>query len=155
MYNMLISFFIAALTCLGVGWLGSYVQQDGMTAWYPFLNRSPLTPPGYVFGIVWTILYLLMAYSISRVVHQPKDFGSVVFVIFAVQLFFNFMWSVAFFYYREPWVGLAIIVILEALIVAYIIYTFKIDIIASMCFVPYALWCGFATYLNFYIAWHN
>ncbi len=152
---MLISFFIAALTCLGVGWLGAYFQRGGLAEWYPFLEKSSLTPPGAVFGIVWTILYLLMALSISRIVHQQKDLSSTVFMLFAAQLFLNFMWSVVFFYFREPWLGMLIIILLEIMVVMYIIITFSIDIISSACFMPYAVWLGFASYLNFYIAWNN
>lgn len=71
--------------------------------------------------------------------------------LFCVQLLFNFAWSVAFFYFRSPLAGLVDILILDALVAAYVVQSRRASKAASALFVPYVLWLLFATYLNTYI----
>ena len=106
--------------------------------WYYSLNKAPLNPPGYIFGIVWPILYLLMAlvgYLNSNKIFKP----------FVIQLFLNGIWSWLFFAWHLPII--ALIDILFLIIVN--IYIFKeLKKGSKLMHLPYLIWLSFATYLN-------
>jgi len=106
--------------------------------WYYSLNKAPLNPPGYIFGIVWPILYLLMAlvgYLNSNKIFKP----------FVIQLFLNGIWSWLFFAWHLPII--ALIDILFLIIVN--IYIFKeLKRGSKLMHLPYLIWLSFATYLN-------
>lgn len=151
---------IPILICFAVGATASYFQSESITTWYPFLNKSPLTPPNIAFPIAWSILYICMGVSVGLILISDtlmkRYFLQSFFVqIFLVQLFFNFMWSISFFYLQSPVLGLINIVILLGAIIFYIIKTYRTARASAMLFIPYLLWVGFATYLNLYIVVNN
>ena len=146
---------IWVVVCFAVGLAASYFQNESLTMWYPLLRRSSITPPNIVFPIVWSILYFLMAVSaglVSGVAHERRG---VILVVFVVQLLLNFLWCITFFAMRNPLLGLIDILLLDAVVLFYIIITFKVNRLASLLFVPYIAWLAIATYLNAYIYLHN
>ncbi len=133
----------------------SYFTQLSVTTWYTTLNKSPLTPPGMWFGIVWTILYFLMACAATRIYQRTGTLRTHALRWWLVQLLFGFVWCVVFFGNREILAGLQVI-IANGLAVAMTIYLFyRIDRGAALMFVPLLLWLSFATYLNLFILQHN
>ncbi len=125
--------------------------------WYAQLTKPPLNPPSWVFGPVWTLLYLLMGISLylvwSRASRHP---GATLAVgVFAVQLVLNALWSPAFFGARSPGLGLIVIVPMVVLIAVTISLFGRISNVAGWLLVPYLAWVSFATYLNAAIWWLN
>ena len=124
--------------------------------WYKNLNKSKLSPPGYVFGIVWPILYTMMAISLSLVWNSKKCFPYCsAMTYFFIQLAFNLVWTTLFFKLKKPKLALMDIIV----ILIFTIITFnefiKINTTAAYLLVPYIIWLSFATYLNTYIVFNN
>ena len=148
----ILSFVIPVLLCFAMGVMGSYVQNTSMQEWYPTLQRSSLTPPNIVFPIAWSILYLLMGLSLG-VLLVRGDMSLV--RLWLIQLLVNFLWSVFFFSMRSPLAGLILILLLDVLVFAYLIYASSRSALAAWLWAPYMVWLLFATYLNGYIYLNN
>lgn len=141
---------LAAGPVLAAALLGNAATLPNIAPWYDRLAKPPLTPPNWVFGPAWTVLYVLIAFAFYRVLRLPPETpgrGRAI-ALFFVQLVFNAGWSFAFFGARNPAFGLAVILPMELLVVATIWAFRPLDRVAASCLVPYALWVAFATYLN-------
>ena len=139
-----IFFFVPLALILG-GLASSNTSTD---IWYQSLLKSDLNPPGYVFGIVWPILYLLMSVSAYRTFEVTKK-------LFLIQLFFNTIWSWLFFSFHMPVIALINIWLLIFLNITLLIQMIKIDKISGIIFIPYVVWLLFASYLNLFIVINN
>jgi len=140
------SVFIYVILALIIGGLASSNTADDV--WYQALNKSPLNPPGYVFGIVWPILYLLMSISAFRTFNETKN-------LFLIQLLFNALWSWLFFAFQMPFVALLNIWLLIYLNIKINLQMFYQDKLSGLLFIPYILWLFFASYLNLFIVLNN
>ena len=117
------------------------------------MQKPAITPPAIVFPVVWTILYVLMGLSLSLLIdRQPARW---LVVVWGVQLFCNFLWTILFFTCRSPLAGLVDILLLDVLVFVYLFKSYAVSRAASWLFVPYALWLLLATYLNAYIFFYN
>ena len=124
--------------------------------WYKSLKNSPLTPPDYVFGIVWPILYITMFIAFVLVAVSSKcKYVCFPLVIFLVGLFFNLIWSYLFFTLKQPVIAGIDLVIMYILNLLTLFYFYKITPIATYILIPYTLWITFALYLNMYIILNN
>ena len=128
----------------------SGILAGGSFSFYKEIVRPPFSPPGWIFPIVWIILYALMgisAYFIytSKATVRQKNFAL---AVYAIQLVVNFLWSIVFF--RLEMVGLSVIIILLLLllIVVMICVFYRIRPVAAYLNIPYLLWTAFASYLN-------
>ena len=121
------------------------INSDG---WYEELIKSPLNPPSYVFGIVWPILYVIMAFVSFRVADKIA-------LIFIIQLIFNAAWSWLFFYFHFPEVALIDIAILIYLNQRILLMINKESRILFYLYLPYLIWLFFAAFLNASIVWLN
>jgi benzodiazapine receptor len=129
--------------------LGGLSSSDAANdIWYLQLNKSTLNPPGYVFGIIWPILYLLMAVSAYRTFPRTVN-------LFYLQLFFNAIWSWLFFAFQLPLIALLCIWLLIFLNLKVNIDMYKYDKFASYLYTPYIIWLFFASYLNLFIVLNN
>ena len=140
------SVFIYVILALTIGGLASSNTADDI--WYQDLIKSPLNPPGYVFGIVWPILYLLMSISAFRTFNETKN-------LFLIQLLFNALWSWLFFAFQMPFVALLNIWLLIYLNIKLNLKMFNQDKLSGLLFIPYILWLFFASYLNLFIVLNN
>lgn len=122
--------------------------NTGTDTWYLGLVKSNLNPPGYVFGIVWPILYLLMGITIWRTYSVIKN-------LFYVQLFLNAIWSWLFFSFHLPLLALLDIWLLIFINLKILLLISKEDKLAAFLFAPYIIWLFFASYLNLYIVINN
>jgi len=135
--------------CLAVGALGGWVTADSVKTWYTTINKPSFTPPNWVFGPVWTVLYVLMGIAGWRVWCKARpDQLRVPLALFAVQLALNLAWSVVFFGAHRIGGAVVVIVGLEAAILATMVAFRRIDGLAALLLVPYALWVVFAAVLN-------
>ena len=139
---------------LGIGGLSAFFTMNSMDI-YQNINRPKLAPPGYIFPIVWTILYVLMgisSYLIHRSNHKNKETAL---IIYYCQVLINFSWPIFFFNYQNFLLALAILFILNILVIVLIKVTYSINHLASYLLIPYLIWILFALYLNFWIFIHN
>jgi translocator protein len=142
--------------CLMVGFLGSLVTTPSIaTGWYASLTKPFFAPPNWIFGPVWTLLFILMgvaAYLVSIEKNLEKK-GAL--LVFGLQLGFNFFWSFLFFYLRRPDWAFVEIVGLWLLIWQTRKRFVKITRLAGQLLIPYLVWVGFASLLNLTIAIFN
>ncbi len=146
LFNKRVSVFPLVFLALVLGGIAS--SNTSTDVWYQALNKSDLNPPGYVFGIVWPILYILMSVSAYRTF---TDTGRV----FFIQLVFNTAWSWMFFSFHMPLVALLNIWLLIYLNASLTLKMFKIDRLSAILYSPYVLWLLFASYLNLFIVLNN
>ncbi len=142
-------FLISLALPLAVGGLSALITKDNMDL-YSEIITPPLSPPGWVFPVVWTILYALMGVSLylvwsSNVAFYKKQRA---FTFFGIQLLLNFIWSPIFF--NERWFLLAFMVLVLLWIFTLLMITsfYKISKVAGLLQIPYIIWLSFAGYLN-------
>lgn len=135
------------------GLLGTIVTAPAIPGWYAALEKPALNPPSWVFGPVWTTLYVLMgiaAFLVWRKGLQEREVR-IALGVFVVQLVLNALWSFVFFGMQEPGLALINIATLWLAIVITGILFWRIERAAAYLLVPYLLWVSFASYLNYAI----
>ena len=132
---------------LGVGGLAALLS-GGMGQTYGDYLKPPLSPPGWVFGVVWPILYALMGYA-SFLVAQSEGCKIRAFVLYGAQLLVNFLWPIFFFRFEQIGVALALLAVLWVLVLLTIREFSELSDKAGDLLIPYILWLSFALYLNF------
>ncbi len=141
------------LICIAIplvsGSLSGLAIADNINSWYTTLNKPSFNPPDYLFGPVWSVLYILMGIGLYLILQTPKSaMRSKSIMLFAVQLILNLSWSFIFFNAQSPFAALVIIVILWITILMMMIYFHTISPLASYLQAPYLLWVSFASVLN-------
>lgn len=144
---------IAIIICEAVGIVSSLFTISSISTWYAALAKPSFTPPGWLFGPVWTILYFLMGVAVYLVYEKGIKKGSVrgAIGIFALQLALNFLWTAAFFGLRSISFGFAIIILLWLAIAATIIAFYRVRKSAAWLLIPYIAWVTIAMALNYLI----
>ena len=137
---------------IAVGSVLGFVTKGSVETWYPTLNRSPVTPPDFVFGITWSVLYAMIATS-GWLIWRAKPFAGLPMIkkLYIAQLVLNWSWTPIFFTCHLMGFALVCLTAILALVVTLVIKTYKPLTTASVLLIPYALWLSFAGYLNFYI----
>jgi len=147
----IIRFIFSILICLLAGFIGSIFTSRSVSTWYAALQKPAFNPPNWVFGPVWTTLFVLMGISLYLVWDKDvkkKEVKNALF-IFGVQLALNILWSLFFFGLQSPFLAFIEIIILWIAILATIIYFFRISKPAAYILIPYIFWVSFAAVLNF------
>ena len=121
---------------------------------YAALNQPPLAPPGWLFPVVWSVLYTSMGLSAWTVWKVPGSSRGAL-GAYALQLALNVLWTPVFFRLEQYWLAFGILIFLWITIVNMMLQFRKVRPIAALLQVPYLLWVTFAGYLNFMIAWRN
>ena len=132
---------------LTVGGLAALLS-GGMGEMYQSYIRPPLAPPGWVFGVVWPILYGLMGYA-SYLMTQSTGDKKKAWILYALQLFVNFLWPILFFRFGQVGFALVLLVVLWVLVLLTIREFSEFSERAGDLLIPYILWLSFALYLNF------
>lgn len=141
---------ISILVCEGVGISGTPFTLSAIPTWYVGLEKPFFSPPNWIFGPVWTILYLLMGISfyLLWVRGFKKKAVRYASVLFGIQLLLNLLWTPLFFGLRSPLLGLIDIVLLLVVLIFTITKIYTISKTAAYLLIPYLLWVSFATMLN-------
>lgn len=134
---------------LGVGGLSALLTRDAMGD-FGALNQPPLSPPGWLFPVVWTVLYILMGLSSYLVLTSGKASLQAL-KVYGAQLAVNFFWSIIFFNLGWYLFSFLWLILLLALITAAILLFCRASRAAAYLLVPYLLWVAFAGYLNLFI----
>ncbi|MFH0961267.1 MAG: tryptophan-rich sensory protein [archaeon] len=140
---------LSILICLAAGLIGGIFTASSVGSWYISLNKPDFTPPSWVFGPVWTILYVLMGISLHLAIKRGANKKAL--LIFCVQLILNILWSFCFFGLRSPALALFCIFLLWLAILFSILEFRKFSRIAAYLLIPYIVWVSFAGALNFAI----
>jgi len=135
------------LVCLVTGGLGGWVTAQSVTDWYPTLVKPSWNPPNWIFGPVWTALYLMMAVAAWLVWRSDGNIRGAM-ILFFSQLALNFAWSFLFFGARSPWLGLMDIAMLWLALIITVIAFFQKSAAAGLLMLPYLAWVSFAAILN-------
>ncbi len=145
-------FVIGILIPVGVGILSALLTMGSMDI-YSDINTPALAPPGILFPIVWTVLYILMGVSSTLVYTSDASQADKnrALIVYGLQLVFNFFWSILFFNKRVFLFSFIWLVVLWLLIIAMIVTFRKVNKTAAWLQVPYLIWVIFAGYLNFAI----
>jgi translocator protein len=132
---------------------GELATFPNLAPWYAGLAKPAFNPPNWIFGPVWTVLYLLMAFALWRVLRLPGRTLArrLALTLFFLQLALNVGWSFMFFSFRSPMLGMLNIVPQWILIVATTAGFYRLDRIAALCLLPLVGWVAFAAVLNFTI----
>lgn len=146
----LISLLIILALTFAAGGIGSYFTFPSIPTWYADLVKGPLNPPNWVFGPVWTTLYVLMSIAAWRIWKKREiKGGKRAFALYVAHLFLNAYWSIAFFTLHDLPQAFAVLLVLWISILAMVIWFFKIDRAAGILMLPYLAWVTFAGYLNY------
>ena len=133
-----------------VGGFSGWLTREGAKLYRTTIIKPPLSPPGIVFPIVWSILFALMGVGAARIYLSPaSNARSRALGIFLLQLAFNFFWSIIFFNLQSFGLALLWLVALWTLILWMIKNFHTIDPLSAWLQIPYLLWVTFAAYLNF------
>ncbi|WP_445384021.1 TspO/MBR family protein [Robiginitalea sp. IMCC44478] len=144
---------IAVMVCLLIGFLSGFATQSSVDTWYAGLNKPTFNPPNWIFGPVWTVLYILMGVAAGLV--WSRGFHHIwvktALYYFGFQLLFNAAWSIVFFGMQDP--GWALVILLALIVlIGFTIKWFRIvNRLSAYLMLPYLLWVIFAGILNYKI----
>ena len=153
MFKNILKLIICLIVPMLVGGISGVATVAGIKDWYVHLNKPFFNPPNYLFGPVWSILYLLMGVSLFMILQSKSITKKKAISIFFVQLFLNFWWSFLFFKFQLLGISLIEIVLMWLSILWMIIEFKKINKTAAYLQIPYLAWVTFASLLNLAI-WH-
>ena len=142
---------IAVVLCLMIGFLSSIATQTSIDTWYTTLKKPSFTPPNWIFGPVWIVLYILMGIAAGIVWSKGlyHKWVKIALYHFGFQLLLNAGWSIFFFGLRNPLIALMDIIALFILLLFTIKWFQVVNSTAAYLLIPYAIWVAFAVALNF------
>ena len=144
-----ITFVLFIALCFIIEIVGSIWTKETVSTWYPTLVKPSWTPPNWLFGPVWTCLYIMIAIS-GWLIYKTEDSRqrSIALALYGCQLALNFSWSFLFYSLGNPALGLIDIILLCFLIILTIINSWPVRRLASILLIPYLVWVMYATSLN-------
>jgi len=142
---------------LAIGGFSGFLTANEVNGdWFNSLVKPSFNPPNYLFGPVWSTLYLLMGVSLFMAVKEVGgELRTNAILLFCIQIFLNFWWSIFFFRFQRPDVALVEIIVMWFSILAMIFALHKVKPLAAYLQIPYLLWVSFATALNASFWWLN
>jgi benzodiazapine receptor len=141
-----------ALTCLGLGTASGLSTVGGDSEWYQSLRKPPGTPPSWVFGPVWSVLYLMMGVVVGRLIHR-RAWQAV--AVFGIQMVLNLAWTPVFFGIKDSVVALVILAAMWLGLLSTVLLARDADRISAWLLIPYLAWVSYAGYLNAGFLWLN
>ena len=149
-------YLIGIVSAEAVGGLSALLSRNAMSAFGQSVQQPPLSPPKILFPIVWSILYALMGFSVTRIwLSPPSAQRSKGLNLYVAQLIVNFFWSLIFFNAQAFGFAFLWLLLLFVLVVLMILSFRKTDKLAAWLQIPYLLWLLFAAYLNFGVWYLN
>jgi tryptophan-rich sensory protein len=146
--NKGIKLSLSIILPLLVGGISGYYTASNITSWYVYLSKPSFNPPNYLFGPVWTTLYVLMGISFFMILNSTHPEKKKLIGIYLFQLILNFLWSFIFFNFHALGIAAIEIVTLWISILIMIMMFYKVNKWAALINIPYLLWVSFASVLN-------
>lgn len=146
-----IKILVCVAICLILGFVSGMFTTDSINGWYQTINKPSWNPPNWLFGPVWTLLYILMGIAVALIWHSNSHKKRTAILFFIVQFALNIFWSYIFFYQKNIIGALAEMIIMLCLIIITMYLFFKIDKKAGWLMMPYIYWVSFATFLTYTI----
>ena len=146
--NKILSFLLFALVTFSASLIGGLATISFKEPWYSLLIKPSFNPPDWIFGPVWTTLYLMMTIAIWNFWHNKNRNMNTVYIYF-IHLITNTTWSIVFFVFHNMAMALIVLIILIALIINLILRFKPVTMTSVYLMIPYLLWCCFALILNF------
>ena len=146
--NKILSFLLFALVTFSASLIGGLATIGFKEPWYSLLIKPSFNPPDWIFGPVWTTLYLMMSIAIWNFWHNKNRNMNTVYIYF-IHLIINTTWSIVFFVFHNMVMALIVLIILIALIINLILRFKPVTMTSVYLMIPYLLWCCFALILNF------
>jgi len=135
-----------------LGFASGWLSNSGFgNPWFDALAKPSFMPPGWAFGVAWTILYILMGIAVAQVIAADTPLRRLALHLFAIQLVLNLLWSPIFFAFHRSDIALVTIVVLTIFVAATILLFWRVRRSAALLMLPYLAWLLFATALNFAI----
>ena len=141
---------LAIIAVAGASVIAQLATYPNLVPWHAGLVKPSFNPPNWIFGPVWTTLYVLMAFAVWRILRLPEVSGArpLALTLFFIQLALNAAWSWMFFGANNTLLGVINIIPQFLIILATVVVFHRLDRIAAWCLVPLAAWVAFATVLN-------
>ena len=148
----IVALIISILLAQGIGFLSGFLSMSGSSTYENF-NKPFFSPPGWIFPVVWTILFFLMAVAAYRIWMVGKSGGDVkkALLLYSIQLFLNFLWSIIFFRFRLYAIAFLELLLLLVFILLTTFEFYRIDKPSAYLMIPYIAWVSFAGVLNYAI----
>jgi translocator protein len=140
---------ISILIPLALGGIAGYATSQNIPTWYVTLNKPFFTPPNYLFGPIWTSLFIMMGIACYLIWKSQHENKSKALTIYVIQLTLNFSWSFVFFQFHQLALAFAVIICMWLSILTTILFFRKINKVAAWLLIPYILWVSYASALNF------
>jgi len=161
-YSLLMLWVVSFIV---IGYILGLLTKNSVNSWYLTLNRSPLTPPNYLFSVVWTTLYIMIAIS-GWVIWKTKALSlysnkntdntlKKIKIFYIAQIVLNWSWTPLFFTYHFIYLSLICLIAIAILVSMIILKSYKTITVVSLLMIPYFLWLLFAGYLNLYICLYS
>jgi translocator protein len=137
--------------------IGSYFTGPGASSdWYENLNKAPWTPPGFVFGLAWSVIMICFSFFMANLTGNRRVIPLNIFItVYALQWIFNVLWNPLFFNFQLPVIALADIIILTIIVTWFLYAGFRFSFSNGFLVLPYFIWLLIATSLNAYIVLNN
>lgn len=143
---------VSLVISLGTGTISGLITRADTKEVFSSIEKAPLTPPGIAFPIVWTILFFLMGVSAYMIWDGKCKYKKVSLGIYALQLVFNFLWSIIFFKFEQFDIAFTWLILLWLMVIAMTVLFYLCNKKAGLLQIPYIVWLTFAAYLNFAIS---
>lgn len=139
-----------------LGAIAGIITSQQIAGWYVNLNKPAFNPPNYLFGPVWTTLYISMGVSLFMIINQKINTSKkMAYIFYAMQLVLNFFWSIIFFHFHNVGFALVEIIVMWLGIAGTVYHFYSINKTAALLNIPYLAWVSFASVLNASIYYLN
>lgn len=146
--NLFVKILICVTLCVGLGAASGFSTSSEINGWFQTIQKPSWNPPNWIFGPMWTTLYILMGTAAALIWHSDHEKKKGALLLFLVQFILNLSWSFIFFNQHEIGWAFAEILVMLILIIATTIAFYKIKPLAAYLMIPYILWVSFASVLN-------
>ncbi len=153
--NSTLRLLLYIIICIIIGSSGAYFTAQSVSTWYPTLVKPFFNPPNYLFGPVWTTIFVLLGVCLWGLLKSKHPLTKTVLTIFILQYILNIAWSFLFFGLKNPAFALVDILLLLVTLIIFIVTLYKIEKWLAATQLLYILWVSFATILNASIVYLN
>ncbi|MFZ1530447.1 MAG: TspO/MBR family protein [Ferruginibacter sp.] len=151
MNKLYVKVLVCVAVCLGLGTASGFSTASSINGWYQTIQKPSWNPPNWIFGPVWTVLYILMGIAAALVWHSRSADKKIALALFAFQFVLNLLWTYIFFGMHNLQLALIEIMLLSVSIAITLYWFLKVNKTAAVLLLPYLMWVSFASSLTYTI----